>query len=51
MWQGHWETAANCDPILSELSKDKIENMVKDAEKYASEDQVSKNCIEVVNQA
>jgi molecular chaperone DnaK len=33
------------------LSKDEIENMVKDAEKYASEDQKRKDKIEAVNQA
>ena len=27
------------------LSKDEIENMVKDAEKYAAEDQVRKVCV------
>jgi molecular chaperone DnaK len=33
------------------LSKDEIENMVKDAEKYAAEDKVRKDRVEIVNQA
>ena len=33
------------------LSKDEIENMVKDAEKYAEEDKVRKDRVEVMNQA
>ena len=33
------------------LSKDEIENMVKNAERYAAEDKVKKERVEVVNQA
>lgn len=33
------------------LSKDQIENMVRDAEKHAAEDQEKKELIEVLNQA
>ena len=33
------------------LSKDDIENMVKDAEKYAQDDKIKKDRIEAVNQA
>lgn len=33
------------------LSKDEIENMVKNAEQYAKEDRVKKERVEAVNQA
>lgn len=33
------------------LSKDEIENMVKNAEQYAAEDKVKRERVEVVNQA
>ncbi len=33
------------------LSKDEIENMVKDAEKFADEDKKRKDSVEAVNQA
>lgn len=33
------------------MSKDEIENMVKNAEQYAKEDKIKKERVEVVNQA
>ncbi|XP_046569985.1 stress-70 protein, mitochondrial-like [Haliotis rubra] len=41
----------DCDPVAGGLSKEDIENMVRNAEQYAEEDKKRKEVVEAVNSA